>query len=407
MVRATLLLMIVLGLADACSSGEKHLVGDVKEPLDYTDGDSVGDQAQPEDVQSEGTGLDAVDPDLSPDVTPDLSPDLDPGDDVAQDHQGPETAVGYTVHEWGVLSLERSATAPTLYQSMDDKPVLYFYSQEPLTVDVSVTFTRGTGRETWPEIPLDSTLTWNGLEIGAGPCQEWADFPAFGEGQCPSPWEEPCEATFLGDYVVPDASCVTFGETVSPLLFYAGTNLDPVMPVTGSYEEAMNSEVPMVEVSFTTHMRFVDKLFVVYRDITAPAGWDQPVTSAAQFAAAMVDVASLQPPVDYTVYLTLQDVDFSVKTPEAADYTGLVNMLMSALTEQGLTAEEADAFAVAWAPMFFGVYARNGHPRIPAGPSVWVIGIHDQGDFDELMPLTLTPGPESLTRVLVSYSPLD
>jgi hypothetical protein len=60
----TTLLLVVLGVAGACSPGEKHPVEDVREQTDRTDWDGAGDQVQPEDVHLDGIGLDSVEPDL-------------------------------------------------------------------------------------------------------------------------------------------------------------------------------------------------------------------------------------------------------------------------------------------------------------------------------------------------------
>jgi hypothetical protein len=78
--------------------------------------------------------------------------------------------------------------------------------------------------------------------------------------------------------------------------------------------------------------------------------------------------------------------------------------LRALLMERGLSEAEADAFMVAWEGVFFGATALDGHPGVPPGESLSVIGVHARSDYDALMPLSLTPPPEELLRVLVSHT---
>lgn len=327
----------------------------------------------------------------------------DAGGDVSPDGAG---AAPYRVHEWGVVTSTRLMSSPTHYVSMDDKPILYFYADAPLDVDVAVSIVGGAARETWPEVELGTELSWPGLHLTGAPCEAATPFPGPGEGQCPSPWEEPCEARELGSFVVDEASCLELGEVSAPLLFYAGALDEPFVPVSGSFslEEGATSEV---EVSLDLAADFVGRVFVVYRDLDVePQGFDGFVTIGRRHGWTYVDVPAGGASGALSASLQILDqVDEARPALEPSVHMpGAAEALRELLLERGLSEAEADAFMVAWAPIFFGATALDGHPGVPPGESLSVIGVHARSDYDALMPLSLTPAPEELVRVLVSHT---
>ena len=361
--------------------------------------------ACPESGKPSKSGPDSsVGPDVSRESDVPTEPDAAAGPDVGPD-VGPQE--NYTVHEWGVVFNQRLQSAPTHYLSMDDKPILYFYSDIELDVDVELKFTGGTGRETWPEVELGTTLKWPGLHISDSPCQNATPFPSWGEGQCPYPYDEPCEVSCLANYVVDEASCLTFGSVKSPLLFYAGILDDPFVPVAGTFESLL-SDPPTVHVVFKPDAGFVGKYFVIYRDIEVAGGeWDGPVTVAAKFAYEMVEVPDVTPGDGFSIELMPEEVFDDADVPgfgPPQDYDLLTDDLSAILTAQGLTNKETEAFLTAWQHIFFGSNAYDSHPHVPGGQSVAIIGIHAQSICEELTPLTLTPPPKELVRVLVSLT---
>mgnify|MGYP006971706922 CR=1 FL=1 len=393
--------LVVLALAAslvwACDSDSKQAV---------TGDSQVTDIAEELDTLADGTSELSEEDSTTEDALDEDGAEI--GDTVSPDGQTEKAP--YIVHEWGVLANERVHGLPTHYESMDDKPILYFYTDETLTVDASVTFTAGTARETWPEVTLDSTVSWPALTLHPESCaQDHTPFPGYGEGQCDNPWEEPCEAMGLGNAVVADASCIEFEGVTSPLLFYAGTNSEPLIPVTGSY--ALHPVEPAeVSVTFTPTAKFEGQFLVIYRDIETQ--YDEigtPPTTHATYDFAFVDVPEAVPEGGISVTLHPQVVIDVNSSPELEFSTVLGNLedeFTAKLQGHGLTGAEAEAFVNNWSTPMFGCWYQEGHPSVPAGVSVTVIGVHQRSDFDAWMPLTLTPEPQELVRVLVSYTQL-
>jgi hypothetical protein len=327
--------------------------------------------------------------------------------DVSPEQDAPAPQAAYTVHEWGVIASGRVQTAPTTFVSMEDKPVLYFYSDEEIAVDASVEIKGGTARESWPEVTLGATLSWPGLTVEAGPCAAPTPFPASGKGQCPEPYEEPCEATMLGDYVVPDASCLRFGDVTSPLLFYAGALDQPWLPVSGQFMPARDRTKDAVQVTLTLAAAFARDLLVVYRDIEAQGGGYMSYNTtaahmgvnAALLADRVGDVVGTEVAWDEVV----DDPDKPGFGP-APQLETAVAALRLTLAGMGLTDDEVEAFVAAWSGIFFGVDPQDGQPGVAPGESLCVIGFHDEPVYDTLLPLTLVPPPSERVRVLVSYT---
>jgi len=213
----------------------------------------------------------------------------------------------------------------------------------------------------------------------------------------------------LGQYVVDEASCLTFGEVASPLLFYAGLMDEPFVPIDGDFS-LLTVEPAEVSVQFQPQADFVGKLFVIYRDLTIGGmGFEAPVTTAAKFAFEMVEVPATIPEEGFALSLFPLEFEDDPALPGFGPppaYDQLGEELLALLLEQGLSPEEAAAFMTAWQKIFFGADFRDGHPSVPSGPTVFIIGIHSQADYDQLIPITLTPPPEELVRVLVSYTML-
>lgn len=364
-----------------------------------------------------GVGCDDSGVEVAQDVgTEDVAGDgvVPPGDLAGEDSAEDEVPqldsvvpLGYAVHEWGVVSSGRVQTAPTTYLSLEDKPILYFYSDHEFTVDVQVEIRNGTARETWPQVELGSVLSWPGLVVEAGACTQHTPFPIMGQGQCANQYEEPCEAFELANYIVSDASCLRFGEVSSPMLFYAGDLSQPWVPVTGTFVPVRNRSMNAVQATLTLTEEFARDLIVVYRNIEAEeVEFSTPQTTAAKMG---VNAAMLSVRVGNVVSAQV-GWDVVEDDPEQAGFgpapqfeTG-VTALRAELLGLGLNEEEAEAFVTAWKGVFFGVDVIEGVPGVAVGESLCVIGFHSQATYDQLMPLTLDPVPTKTTRVLVSYT---
>ena len=257
----------------------------------------------------------------------------------------PEFVYGYQKHakagpEGGLISLET--------------PVLYFYSDHPLTASVQVEFPQGTMTEWYPHaIRTDKKLSWKGIKVLPGEKMKL-------------PTEE------------------------KKSRYYAARETDATPLRVSLYSKE--------EGQLTTEQ----EKFLFYRGV---GDFDLPLTVRAQgggkFSVSW-DCKAPQPQDD----LILVQIDggkcrfqpfrltdkgkADVQVPDADSATDKLGETMVALlTERGLTEKEARAMVKTWSSAWFGEEGTR------------VLYLLPEETTDKLLPLTIDPKPATLVRVLV------
>lgn len=325
--------------------------------------------------------------------------------------------LAYTLHEWGVFVWEDGRTTlhgptPESTESSVDKPVVYLYTEEPFTLDLTVGFASGASRETWPMVPLGPSVQWAGLQVRPGPC-ETTPFPSVYE----SPWvEEMCESCTLHTCVAPGAACLTHGDTVSTLLFYNGD-----MP---SYSPPLDGEVwhdgidGTISVSLSNiSSKVVEGVWFLYRDATSAGGCfpgeSCPVV-AADLALMYFDTFDPGSGMGSSVELIHLEAELD---PEGwpipgtlgswDEWDALAHELREALIDRGLTSGEADAFLSAWDTTLFGLLGSGSFYVEPmyrnGGALLYFMGPEE---YDALLPLEASPEPVEMVRLGMVYQHL-
>jgi len=352
--------------------------------------------------------------------------DVDADSDGDSDGDAP-----FVVHEWGVFSGNGVHGVNRNWAGMEaDKPVLYFYPDEgaeSLTVDVTVDFPDGHARETWPELTLGETIAWNDVVIDGEPCNDdYTPFPRLGEGQCENPDTWYCEATELGSYIAPAASCLTVDGEASPLLFYAGT-LNSVPPaITGTYCGGSASYDPAPErpeppedppenavmLSLSNPLdEAVGPVFLIYRDIQGDCmPWGGCDISYAAVGTAWIEEVPAESEITvqlgYTVLATAADEPLPyIEPPEwlMAEEESMTTVL----TDAGLTGDEAEALLNGWRHTFFDLMPDDNFITVRMGESIAAAYLVPRNYFDEALPIEIEPAPRELVRVGLGFSYLE
>jgi len=321
----------------------------------------------------------------------------------------------YTLHEWGVNSVTLAGGASMqagprrYYDSMDKKPVIYIYSDEQFTMDVGVEYRTGTSSETWPEIPASPYVVWEGVQVGTTECTPTATPEIDWTGQTPAKevWELP-------NWVVADANCLTFGETVSKLLFYSGPFFD--------YQPGVEAGVTRVDTlagSVTLTNKLADPIgpvIVLYRDAESSCAYFGfcPVHTATIGWKVIESVAAGATATD-TLEWDYEHVDATDENPNPAvdgllpkAWTDIPATLRAALVAKGLTEDEATAFMTAWTDTMFGLHGADADTLFPAYQSgAFLIYLWPDSRTAEKLPLTAVPAPTTTVRAMVEYQQVD
>ena len=187
----------------------------------------------------------------------------------------------YDLHEWGVNishgegSSEMSAGPELYWGAIPAKPVVYIYADAPMTLDVGVRFATGTTTETWPERPNGQSVAWENIQVSNGACST-TPTPTPDTTQMEP---EDREIYQLPQWVVEDASCLTYGDTVSKLLFYTGRFASYTPPLEATVarveNDAGNGLFVNVQNNFFTS---IGPVIFLYRDVKSecidPSGCD-------------------------------------------------------------------------------------------------------------------------------------
>ncbi len=343
-----------------------------------------------------------------------------PGDPVlvdTLDDTAPPLA-RYALHEWGVFVYEVGGTgasvhgpSPDVMDPMVDKPVIYLYPETDLTLDVSVGFASGGATETWPETDLGPHVSWNDVHVSPGACDP-TPFPNIYD----EPWVyDLCEACTLGTCVVEEAACLTVGDQVSRLLFYAGDMPGMAAPLSGLFTlipgDPGTWPVARYDV-LNTSGRSVKDVWLMYRQTTSNCMYYEycPVTTA---DLAVGYIGTLAPGAGVTVDLPVVHLEAELDSEgmpipgtlgSSEEWDETSGEIRAALVEQGLFLAEADAFMAAWHVAMFGLLGSDSYmlePLYRNGASM--LYFLDRETYDAQLPISVSPPPEESVRVGMIY----
>ncbi len=311
----------------------------------------------------------------------------------------------YVIHEWGVNTprLEGGSSVnggPGLYGGASvDKPVLYVYADDPMQLDVRVRFAAGAADETWPPLAGGALVEWNGVQVGDSQCQT-TPVPI------PEMPLEGSELPWLPTWVVESADCLTHGETVSKLLFYAGDLPDHQPPLAGALEweidvDAQGRDRLLLEVSNGGDTA-IGPTLLAYRD-----GQAGPADGLARAWLAWGRLERVRPGQSQTVELELIELAGDGGAIEApAGWDAQEQQLRHLLAAAGLYDDEIDVFCDTWRASFFGVYGEPPGPEVDYAEGLIALHLWPAAELDRALALELEPKPRELSRVMVQYQQL-
>jgi len=321
----------------------------------------------------------------------------------------------YTLHEWGVNTVTLADEATThagplrYYDAVDRKPVIYIYSDESFAVDIGVQYRDGTSSETWPEIPASPWVVWKDVQVGTGGCTPSATPPVDWSGEAPAR-----EVWDLPNWVVDGANCLTYGETVSKLLFYAGpfTGYTPGVEATLTRMDTLAGEVTL-----TNNLADeIGPVIALYREAESACEYfgSCPVHTALIGWKIMGDVApggTVVEPLEWDylhVDATDQEPYPSIDGMLPSGWTEMPANLRFMLTDKGLTEDEVDRFMAAWTDIMFGLHGADADPMFPEYQSgASLIYLWPDSRTAEKLPLTAVPAPTNTVRAMVEYQQIE
>lgn len=248
-----------------------------------------------------------------------------------------------------------------------ETPVIYFYSQKQMDVNVRVDFPRGAVSQWYPHRSSGEQLP-NDLKLNfSSPYKGWIqwntkilpgkDAPAYSapQEQVSSIWQAPRET---------DANRIEVNGQVEKYLFYRGV-ANFTMPVKTRFEAGKlvlenmgNLDIPYV---FIIEKRKGQREPTIWWTGNLPAGKTYPINP-------------LEPGLSS---LTFQ---------------GGLNNFRNALVEAGLYEKEAASMLKTWETSYFGT------------DGIKVFWVLPEAITNEILPITLTPALTSLKRVIVARS---
>lgn len=347
----------------------------------------------------------------------------------------------YDVHEWGLIdqslsdgSLRLSAPSQRALGSGTiglglgvvgyGKPVLYFHLESSKHIDVSarvqVTHEMRMVEHWPPSLAADDEVRWE-FELTSQPCDGDRTYPTASDAFCTRMSDGICETAELPEYETDDASCLIVEGEQWPLLLYRAAPIeDAERP-----EEDARVQLPLdIDKEPDGTIRIRNR-----SEASSPLAMFRVTRRGAQ-----TQVTRLEWPAP--------GESVSVPRP-AADATGDTTSRESvreALTEQGLTENEAEAFFRAWEEELWGADAEadpeaagetsaealglRGYGRGGGGVGGGIIGLGGFGRgglanpfaprftdvliywlppsvIDELAPLTFEPAPRNVKRAMM------
>jgi hypothetical protein len=306
------------------------------------------------------------------------------------------------VHDWRRPGLNRqvmSQLAPikgdiVALQRMET-PVIYFYTDEPQTVDVSVKFPQGLITEWFPQA---NKIGPSALVAQSAPR---VDFSVL---DCSTP-------TVMQVCSTIDGSLKESGATWSQVKLLPLKN-QPQLPIDQSgshYFEARETDANILQVNTLSTRSWEPEVekFLFYRGVgnfTAPLHVTMDANSQVTLsntgseqlsdlflvtlennAGKFIRVSSLQPGEERTLNLS----STGTCAPEKEVSSQLRESMAEALTKQGLFQREATAMVKTWADSWF---AEDGVRVLYLLPRAWT---------DRTLPLAFQPAPRNMVRVMV------
>ena len=311
------------------------------------------------------------------------------------------------VYDWSKPGLNRTLAgfgkgAMTSLQRMET-PVVYFYADEELSVDVSVQFPQGRITEWFPQADLIGPA-W----VATPPFVETLDTGAHKLGAK----LEFTFASLLSQHVAKDSRVVWSGVKILPGKQHP--EIAPLVPSdkSGSHyfaaRETDSTFVKIKSLSKTNSSPEYDK-FLFYRGVgnfTTPLqvtmASDNNVTLTNQGAEALsgLFVIRLRNGEGQFIHIDKLDqngsssVSFEQDHPASEVIAALEKEIVSALTEQGLYPREATAMVNTWKDSWF---EEDG---------VRVLYLLSREWTDRTLPMQLSPQPQQLARVMVGRAEL-
>ncbi len=320
----------------------------------------------------------------------------------------------YALHEWGVnvVTVDGTATMSAgperFYGAIVAKPVIYIYSDDEFRLDMRVDYASGGSDETWPVVTNDDTVVWEGIQVGTAECIPTATPEPDMSGEvAPS-----LEIYDLPEWVVPDANCLTFGETISKVLFYSGPFDAYTPPVTASMNVYVEQGDASLTVTNTLAFGITGPVIALYRwtDSSCMDPSYCPVHTA-RLAWAVIDGLAAGETKNVDLEYSFLHVDATAENEYPSvngilpdGWKALPATLQAALLTRGLTEAEAGVFMTAWNESMFGLLGQDAD---------WYYPSYENGGFlmylwpdartQEMLPLTAVPAPATTARALVEY----
>ena len=344
---------------------------------------------------------------------------------------------GLTVHEWGTFTSVQGAdgvqanwnpfVAPELPRFVYDRhapelggtfktgfttrqrmetPVIYFYSDHALTADVAVRFPQGIVTEWYPDksavppSPIPVMINPNAI-----PAQHWKD-PQAAAASAKGVQSAADLRTIIPTVVpsAPPAPAALHWKKVEILPPSADAVSLPQENSGSHYYAARETDASLLRT--TTDGKTETEKFLFYRGVASfvapltvkPVGNDGGQVSLTNSGAeelanlfvyeVRADGRVAWMPVPKLAPGESQTVDISQATGAGVDV--MVGLLRSALVREGLYEKEAAAMVKTWESSWF---SERGMRVLYTLPRAWT---------DRMLPLTVTPVPKSIERVMVA-----
>lgn len=324
----------------------------------------------------------------------------------------------FRLAEWGVNVVtpeggaNMSAAPKQYYGAVAAKPVIYIYSEQQFALDVGVRYDDGIAHETWPEIPLSANVVWENVQVGTTECSPTAT-PVpdpFGMIEPPS-----LEIYELPEWVIADANCLTYGETVSKLLFYTGPFVGYQPPVTATLAIDQGAEKATLTVTNGLDTT-IPKVMMIYRDTLSNCMDPSycPVHTA-RIAWGVTDQVNA----GQTVNQDFTFKEYSVEASEQEPYPSIEALLPQGWLEMpanleadlmaaGLTDNEATVFMNAWTQSMFGLLGEDAAWYYPSYENgAFIIYMWPESRVEQKLPMAAIPAPTTKNRVIVEYQKIQ
>ena len=314
-----------------------------------------------------------------------------------------EQSAPFSVHEWGLhriqaggselaTSGDRRTPSPGDTSMLVGKPLIYLHALDGFNPDTEITvqvdFTNGAFHEIWPAaeyFPPGSTHTFGPLQILPGETCGAELVPELETPFCHqfTSGGGMCETGEMHAYLSAVPDCLSLASGRTPVLLYNGVFVENRAPVTTTY----NTIASTVTVTNTSPYP-VGPLWIATTDQMATGRLFHRVDSLA--AGAEVVLATSE--------AGLVELGGGVALREQ-EHDALIAEIEGALISRGLTDTEAHDFTEAWRPDVLAPEVTGGFFGPAPGP--WTaFGFYSDAFLDAELPMTVTPAPAELVRVL-------